>query len=407
MNILVMSQYFYPENFRVNDFCTELVRRGHSVTVLTGYPQYPKGKIYDGYGFSEPYEKNWNGVKVERVKMKPRGRTPFGLLNNCYTYVAEANKWVKKCNTRYDIVYVFEVSPVTVGLPAVTYKKKFGTPVAFNVQDLWPENVESVLGIHFKPLIKTIDYIVDKIYTNSDYILCSSNGFVENIKARGIDADKIYFWPQFCNAPKFDEMSKPKEYSDEFFNVVFSGNLGYAQGLDLLIDTATRLKNEKIRWYLVGDGRAREHLEERVAENGLEKNVIFVGKVTEDKSNEYVRFADCAYLSFKDDKLFDMTIPAKLQSYLACGTPIIAAASGESAGIIESARCGTAVERNPEKVSAAVKAMADASEAEHADMRANAQRYFDENFAKEKVVDKFEEIAFKKVKNNIVGVNHV
>lgn len=401
MNILVMTQYFYPENFRVNDFCKELVARGHSVTVLTGYPQYPKGRIYDGYGFSKPYEKEWNGIRVERVKMQPRGRTPFGLLNNCYTYVAEANKWVKKCDTRYDIVYVFEVSPVSVGLPAVTYKKKFCTPIAFNVQDLWPENVESVLGIHFKPLIKIINYIVDKIYTNSDYILCSSKSFVENINARGVDSGKLYFWPQFCNAPKFDEMSKPKEYDDEFFNVVFSGNLGYAQGLDLLIDTAAGLKNEKIRWYLVGDGRARKHLQERIAENGLEKNVIFVGKVTEDKSNEYVRFADCAYLSFKDDKLFDMTIPAKLQSYLACGTPIIAAASGESAEIIKSARCGTAVERSPEQVGAAVKAMADAPKEEHSQMRANAQRYFDENFAKAKVVDSFEEIAFKKTKTSV------
>lgn len=403
MNILVMSQYFYPENFRVNDLCVELVRRGHSVTVLTGYPQYPQGRIYDGYGFLKPYEKYWNGVKIERVKMKPRGRTPIGLLNNSYTYVAEANKWVKKCNTYYDLIYVFEGSPVTVGLPAITYKKKFGTPIAFNVQDLWPENVESVLGIHFKPLIGAINYIVDKIYAYSDYILCSSTGFVENIKARGVDADKLYFWPQFCNAPKFDEMTKPEKYDDEFFNIVFSGNLGYAQGLDLLIDTAVLLKNEKIRWYLVGDGRAKEHLEKRVKENGLEHNVIFTGRVTEDKSNEYVRFADSAYLSFKNDKLLDMTIPAKLQSYLACGAPIIVAASGESAEIVQKAHCGIAVERNPEMLCAAVKEIAGTSKEEQENMRANAREYFLENFTKSKVVDIFEDITFKKVKNNTLG----
>ena len=131
--------------------------------------------------------------------------------------------------------------------------------------------------------------------------------------------------------------------------------------------------------------------------------MIFVGKVTEDKSNEYVRFADCAYLSFKDDKLFDMTIPAKLQSYLACGAPIIVAASGESAEIVQKAHCGIAVERNPEMLCAAVKEMAGTSKEEHENMRANAREYFLENFTKSKVVDIFEEITFKKVKNNTLG----
>lgn len=402
MKILVMSQYFYPENFRVNDFCTELVKRGHSVTVLTGYPSYPKGEIYDGYGFFKPYAKEWNGIKIERIKMKPRGKTPVGLLNNCYSYVVQANKWIKKCEEKYDIIYVFEVSPVTVGLPALTYKKKFKTPIAFNVQDLWPENVESVLGIHFKPLIKLIDYIVDKIYKNSDYILCSSQGFVKNIKARGVDKSKLYFWPQFCNVPKFETMRKPKEYSEEYFNVVFTGNVGYAQGLDLFIDTAEELKNEKIRLFLVGDGRAKKQLYERAKEKGLEKNVVFVGKVDEDTANEYVYFADCAYLSFKDDKLFDMTIPAKLQTYLACGTPIVAAAGGESAEIIKEAQCGIATKRDKKSVAEAVKILADMSKTEYENMRFYAEQYFETHFKKEKVVNCFEDIVFKNSKKDSI-----
>lgn len=395
MNILIMSQYFYPENFRVNDFSAELVKRGHDVTVLTGYPQYPQGKIYDGYGFSKPYDKVWNGIKVERVKMKPRGRTPIGLLNNCYSYVREANKWVKKCKEHYDVIYVFEVSPVSVGLPAVTYKNKFGTPIAFNVQDLWPENIESVLGIHFKPLIKTIDYIVDKIYKNSDYILCSSKSFTKNIAARGIDESKLYYWPQFCNMPDFGNMSKPESYSNEYFNIVFSGNLGYAQGLDLLIDTAIKMKDKKVRWYLVGDGRAKEHLQKKVLENGIEENVIFTGRVSESQSNEYVHFADCAYLSFKNDKLFDMTIPAKLQSYLACGTPIIAAAGGESAEIINTAGCGIATGRDSGEVCRALSKLMEMNDEKRKEMRLAAQKYFSDNFEKNKVIEQFDEIVLK------------
>lgn len=408
MEILVMTQYFYPETFRVNDFCADLAERGHSVTVLTGYPQYPIGRIYDGYGYSKPYERVWRGVKVERVKAKPRGKTPLGLLNNCISYVVEANKWVKKCEKKFDLVYVFEVSPVTVGLPAVTYKNKFNTPIAFNVQDLWPENIESVLGIHFKPLIKTIDYIVDKIYKNSDFILCSSKSFCENIKNRGTDGKKLYFWPQFCNAPDFSGMQKPKEYGDDCLNIVFSGNLGFAQGLDLLISAAEELKDEKVRWYLVGDGRARESLEKRVKESNLEEKVIFVGRVSEEKSNEYVHFADCAYLSFKDDKLFDMTIPAKLQSYLACKTPVIAAAGGESADIIGKAFCGYTANRDKKSVADAVLKMMKQPKSVSEKMRENAGRYFDENFEKTKVIDRFEEITMKdKNLKTKAGINYV
>ena len=186
MKILVVTQYFYPENFRVNNLCVELVERGYEVHVLTGYPQYPQGKIYDGYGFNKEYEREWNGVKIHRIKMLPRGKTPIGLLLNCYSFVKKGNEWVKRCKEKFDAVYVFEVSPVTVGLPAVRYKKKFGSPIFFNVQDLWPENVEVVLGIHNKFIIGTINRIVDKIYDCSDVILCSSKSFVKNIRERGV-----------------------------------------------------------------------------------------------------------------------------------------------------------------------------------------------------------------------------
>ena len=124
MKILVITQYFYPETFRVNSLCIELVKRGHEVTVLTGFPQYPKGKIYKGYGFRKEYEHEWNGIRIERLKVLPRGKTPIGMLLNCLTFVTEGRKWVKHCAQKFDAVYVFEVSPVTVGLPAVEYKKK-------------------------------------------------------------------------------------------------------------------------------------------------------------------------------------------------------------------------------------------------------------------------------------------
>lgn len=392
MRILVVTQYFYPENFRVNILCKELAERGHHVTVLTGYPQYPQGEIYEGYGFDIPYEKIWNGVNIERVKMKPRGKNPVGLLMNMVSFVTEANKWVKNCNEKYDAVYVFEVSPVTVGLPAVKYKKKFGTPIFFNVQDLWPENVEIVLGIHNKVVIGIINRIVDKIYNASDKILCASRGFIRNIKARGVDPDKLVFWPQFCETPHVVGTTAPECYDDKYFNIVFTGNVGDAQGLDLLVDTAEKLVGEDIKWFIVGDGRTKQTLQDQVNERKLEENVQFIGRVSVEEANRYVHHADCAYLSFKDNKLFEMTIPAKLQTYLACGTPILAAAGGECAEIIRDSKCGIVSEQNSDALYEAVKQMIEISDEDKALMKENAKKCFNDNFTVDDLITQLENL---------------
>ena len=390
MKILVVSQYFYPENFRINTLCRELVRRGHDVTVMTAYPQYPQGKIYDGYGFDIPYEKQWEGVKLHRVKTYPRGKTPLGLLMNCVSFVVSGNKWVRKCDEKFDAVYVFEVSPVTVGLPAVRYAEKFGVPMFFNLQDLWPENVEEVLGLRFPPLTWVINRIVDRIYGASHRILCASGGFVENLRQRGVEEEKLVFWPQFCLTPELEGLEKPEIYSPDTFNIVFTGNIGNAQGLDLMVQAARELKGQGIRWYLVGDGRAKERLEKLTEEYGVQDDVVFVGRVSEAEANRYVHFADCAYLSFTNNKLFNLTLPAKLQTYLACGAPILAAAGGESARVIRQARCGVAVPPELDALVEAAKKMAATDEAERREMSGCARRYFDTCFTMDALVSDLE-----------------
>lgn len=400
MKILIISQYFYPETFRVNTLCEALIERGHEITVLTGYPQYPHGKIYDGYGFKIPYEKKWHGATIDRVKMRPRGKTPIGLLLNCWSFVHEGKKWVNRCTQKFDAVYVFEVSPVTVGLPAVAYKKKFGSPIFFNVQDLWPENVEVVLGIHNKLIIGAINKIVDKIYTASNIILCSSNAFAENIANREVAKDKLVFWPQFCMEPDFENMVCPEIYTEKTFNIVFTGNIGNAQGLDLMIDAAVLLKDTNIRWVIVGDGRAKDQLEKRVKENHLNNTVFFIGKVSEAEANRYIRFADCAYLSFQNNRLFDMTLPAKLQSYMACGTPIIAAAGGESAELIQKANCGFVCEQNEHALNNLIRNKVLCS-TELRNKGDNARKYFEEHFTIKILLDKLETLMDENIDNQL------
>ena len=398
MKILVFSQYFYPENFRINTLCQELVQRGHEVSVVTGYPQYPIGEIYEGYGFEIPYEHFWNGVRIHRVKVHPRGKGLLGMLRNTVDYVVAANKWVKSCEERFDAIYVFEVSPVTVGLPAVSYKEKFGVPMFFNLQDLWPENVEEVLGIRFGPLTWLINRIVDKIYASSDRILCTSNGFVENLRQRGVLKEKLVFWPQFCPEPELAGKSKPDISSGDTCNIVFAGNLGDAQGLDLMIDAAKELTDSGICWYLVGDGRARTRLEQKVKESGLENTVFFLGRVDTAEADRYVHFADCAYLSFQNNKIFNMTLPAKLQTYLACGTPILAAAGGESAQLVGSHGLGFVCPPEKKPLMEAAKKVAAMTAQERQEKSTAARNYYEAHFTMDRLVTELEEMITEEIK---------
>jgi len=348
--------------------------------------------IFPGYGFDVPYEREWHGVKIHRVKTYPRGRGPLGLLRNTVSFVLSGNRWVRQCDEKFDAVYVFEVSPVTVGLPAVTYKEKFGTPVFFNLQDLWPENVHEVLGIRFAPLTWVINRIVDKIYAGSDRILCASNGFIGNLRRRGVEAEKLVFWPQFCLEPQLEGLEKPEIFSEDTFNVVFAGNIGDAQGLDLLVEAARELKGSRIRWYLIGEGRAKSRLQALVETYGLQEYVIFLDRVSEREANRYVHFAHCAYLSFRDCELFNMTLPAKLQTYLACGTPILAAAGGESAAIIRSAGCGIAVDPKLDQLVSALWEMSEKSPEARRAMSDAARDYFHKHFTMDKLVSQLEDL---------------
>lgn len=398
MKILVFSQYFYPENFRINALCQELVRRGHAVTVVTGYPQYPLGRLYDGYGFDIPYETSWNGVTIHRVKVHPRGKGLAGMLRNTMDYVVEAEKWVKNCRERFDAVYVFEVSPVTVGLPAAAYKKKFHVPMFFNLQDLWPENVEEVLGIRFAPVTWCINRIVDRIYTASDKILCTSQGFTQNLRSRGVAPQKLIYWPQFCPDVCLEEARRPEIYPEDTFNIVFAGNLGDAQGLDLMVEAAKQLKGSPIRWFLVGDGRARARLEQKVQSCGVTEEVTFVGRVDAWDADRYVHFADCAYLSFQDNRLFNMTLPAKLQTYLACGTPILAAAGGESAQLVGENGIGLVCPPRLEALVETARRAAAMTDDQRRAMSQAARAFYEANFTMDRLVTILEQMLAEEIR---------
>lgn len=345
-HILVISQYFYPEQFRINDICKEWINRDYKVTVITGIPNYPYGKYYEGYGIFKKRKETYEGIDVIRIPLVPRGTNSLMLALNYISFVISGFFWKIFTKIKADYVFIFEVSPMTQALPGIWYAKKRNIPCYIYVQDLWPENVEIITGIKNKAIINPITKMVKYIYKNVDIIFTTSKSFVDSIVNRGVEEKKIKFWPQYA-----EEFYKPIEDcnvkeipKDSKMNIVFAGNIGEAQGLDILVHAAVATERaglkEKIRFNIIGDGRYKLELIKLTKDNKVSSMFNFIDRQPAERIPEFMAVSDIAFLSLKDHPLFSKTIPAKLQSYMACGMPIIASASGETSEIIKKSESG-------------------------------------------------------------------
>lgn len=348
-HILVISQYFFPEQFRINDICEEWVKRGYKVTVVTGIPNYPQGKFYDGFGVFKQNKQTYRGIEIIRLPIVPRGNNSLMLALNYASFVVSGYFWQLFTSLKPDNVFIFEVSPMTQALPGVWLSKRRKIPCYIYVQDLWPENVEIITGIKNKAIINAIGKMVDYIYKNSTGIFTTSRSFVEAIISRGVEKEKVNYWPQYA-----EDFYVPVEKQDieeipnvDNLNITFTGNIGQAQGLDILVEAAKILKEDyqvgNVTFNIVGDGRYKEKLKQNITDNEVTGMFHFVGKQKPEKIPDILASSDVAFLSLIKDPLFSKTIPAKLQSYMACGKPILAAADGETSTIILESECGICV----------------------------------------------------------------
>ena len=390
MRILVISQYFYPENFRINQLCLDLKARGHQVTVLTGKPNYPKGEYFENYSFKKNEDEQWEGIQILRVPLRARGRGSISLIRNYISFVYHANRRIKKIkHGEFDIIYVFEVSPITVALPAIKIKKRTKIPIIMNVQDLWPENIIAVTGINFRPAIILIDKLVNYIYKHCNLLLCASPSFVEKIERRTIDKKKIIYWPQYASVEKKE--AHFNMFNNNHFNIVFTGNIGEAQGLELVIKAAKQLKNTSIRWHLIGEGRNRKELEKLVELEELQDYIKFYGFIKEEEIPNYLNNASAALLILKPNPVFEMTIPAKLQTYLSCGIPILGCVSGEAEHIIIESESGiVSKDVSTEGLVEVCRKFMKFNKNELINFRANAIKYSDTYFNKEILLNKLD-----------------
>lgn len=402
-HVLLISQYFYPETFRVNDMACEWVKRGYKVTVLTGIPNYPMGKYYEGYDRKHRTRETWNGVNIIRIPLVARGNSHNKLINdagmaaNYWSFVRSGKKWVKSKEAEAlhaDLVFTFEVSPMTQAMIGVWYGQRYNVPTFLYVQDLWPENVETVTGIHNRAIIGPIDKMVDKIYKRTDKIFTTSPSFVEAIVNRKVPVKrtKVHYWPQY--AEEFYKPLEPRlldgvDITDGSFKIAFTGNIGTAQGLDILPKAAKLLESDNVKFIIVGDGRYQPELERQIDSLGVRDKFLLIPRVAAERVPEILSCVDAGFISFNKTPLWEGTIPAKLQSYMACGKAIIASASGETERVITEAGCGVCCEIGDSK--ALAEGIRKLMKLDKNELGKKARTYFETHFDKKKLMDEMDE----------------
>ncbi len=398
MHILIITQYFRPENFRINEISLSLEQKGHRVTVLTGQPNYPGGSFFPGYGLFKKTRENFHGVKVLRVPVIPRGRGgSIRLILNYLSFAAGAGLLGPfLCRDRYDVIFVYEPSPITVGLPAIVMKKIKNAPVMFWVQDLWPETLSAVGIINSKIMLKAVGWLVRFIYSRCDKILIQSKSFKSSIEKYTSDSEKIIYFPN--SAEKLyrplscDFDSKQGRLMPPGFRVMFAGNIGAAQGFATILKAADILKEYRdIHWIIIGDGRMGKWVKKEIIKLGLEETMHLLGKHPIETMPVFFSFAHVLLVTLKKDPVFSLTIPAKLQSYLACGRPVVAALDGAGAEVVRESGAGiVSPPDDHEKLAGAVLEMYRLSEEEREKMGWKGRKYFEDYFEENMLVGRLE-----------------
>jgi len=383
MKILVICQYYYPEPFRHPDICEELVKRGHEVTVVTGLPNYPMGEIYEGYRRGQKRDEIRNGVKIHRCFTIGRKQGAFYRMLNYYSYAFSSTSYVKKLKEKYDVIFVNQLSPVMMAKAATIYKKKYHVSFVLYCLDLWPESLTAGGISRESKLYKYFYRVSKKIYSQADKILVTSRSFTDYFK-KEFDIKNTSYLPQYA-----ETLFIPKECEkkpDAYLDLMIAGNIGAAQKVDVVIKAAKMTEDIKnLRWHIVGDGSEIEKLQ-KMAE-GM-KQVIFHGRKPLEEMPKYYAMADAMLVTMQKDKALSLTLPGKVQTYMAAGKPIIGAIDGETQSVITDAECGIC--GGAEDAKNLAENVRKFIELDREKLGRNARKYYAEHFEKERFIDELE-----------------
>lgn len=391
MHILLVTQYFHPENFKSNDAAFELARRGHKVTVLTGLPNYPHGKVYDGYGLFRKRKEVIDGVTIYRTLVIPRGNGGGMMLAlNYLSWAFIASFWAvfMAIFGRYEAVLVHETSPITQGFPALIVKWIRRIPMYFWVLDLWPESLQAAAGINNRHVLGFFSRVATLMYRNSEKILISSKGFKKSICEKGDFESRIEYFPNWAEDVFTDAVDVELPPMPAGFKVMFAGNVGEAQDFDAVMNAALELKDSGVKMMIVGDGRKKAWVEDFIVKNALEDVVFLMGRHPLESMPSFFASADVLFLALKNEYIFSLTAPAKLQAYMASGKPVLSMIDGEAAELVRESGCGLFCPAGDHKAFAScVLQLRDMHPDELRSMGQAGKRYFKENFSKDKCME--------------------
>lgn len=390
MKILVVCQHYWPEPFPLTNTCEELARRGHTVHVLTDIPNYPLGEIYEGYENGKNRIQERNGVKIFRSFTVPRKKGPLFRVINYYSYSLSSAMYLNKLDTDYDVVFTNQSSPVMMVRAAMKYRKKHGTKVLLYCMDLWPASL-SAGGISSGLVYDHYLKVSQHYYKQADRILVTSEKFKQYFNdVIGIPSEEIGWLPQF--ADDGFEKAVDTERRDDKFHLMFAGNIGAAQSVDTILKAAEIIEKQgcqDVMFDIVGDGSELQNLMQMKQEMGIH-NVTFHGRKPKEEMPKYYAMADAMLVTLVNDEFISLTLPAKVQSYMAAGKPVFAAATGEIPVVIEKSGCGFCAPAEDHQTLAGL-IMENRDRAVLRKAGENARAYYEANFNKKIVIDRLED----------------
>ena len=409
MKVLVVTQYFWPESFRINDVVSSLVDSGVEVDVLTGKPNYPDGKIFNGYRVWDCQKEHKYGSSIFRVPLIPRGnKGKFNLALNYFSFIIFGmiqGAWMVRKN-KYDLVFVYGLSPILLSIPGIFISKIKGVQIILWVQDLWPESLLATKSIQNSLVLSMVGHVVKWIYKSMDLILVQSHAFIDEVKKMTVEKD-IKYYPNSVD-PSFYNYSLNKQIeveeklkNDGNFNVVFAGNVGKGQGIEVILEAAKILSEiDNIKFVIYGSGSRLEWLEEQKKQYKL-KGIILKGRHPIESMPQLLSKASALLVTLSDEPIFAKTIPNKIQAYLAVGRPILACLNGEGARVVNEAKAGIAVPAGDSKgLSEAILNLYKLHDKEMTIYGKNGRDYYEQNFKHERLIDmlisEFENLLKKK-----------
>lgn len=398
MKILIVTQYFYPENFKSNDLAFELQKRGHDVTVLTGLPNYPEGKMYKGYGILKNRNQTLNGVKVIRSLLILRGKASgFRLMLNYFSFAffASFRAVFLAIEKKFDAVIVHEPSPITQFIPALIFKLLHKTPIYFWVLDLWPESLQVAGNIHNKYVLNFFKRMTQYFYDSSERILIGSKGFSKSILEKGEYKSKLIYFPNWAeDVISMGGKKYPVPALPQGFRVLFAGNIGEAQDIDNILKAALLTKRfSGIKWIFLGDGRKMQFMRDFVKSNSLGDTVYTLGRFPIESMATFFEKSDVLLFGLKDNPIFNLTVPSRVQAYMSASKPIIGMINGEAGNLINEIGCGFAVGAGDyTSLADKIIELSEMSNNVRDEMGKKAYNYYERNFTLKSCIDNLENI---------------